>query len=626
MRVMDGSSADDRADPTRVHTEAQLGFEAEAARHEQQANRLSFARLVLFLGAAVGSTSGWLDRNGLVLAAGGVAFVAFFVAVAWHGRVLARADRARIRRDIHGRHLARLTGSWTEFTGLGNDLLPRDHAYAWDIDLVGPGSLFQRIDVSHTVHGARALAEWLGGAASPEAITARQRAVAELATRLDWRQELEAAALDGGATERLDGGSFAEFARLPSLFEARPWLTPVIFALPPLTLAAYLAGTHALAPGALWLAPFAAQVALSIAYARRAQASFDLGAAREGVVDGFARLLGLVEGARFDSALLRELGERLAVHGRPPSTEMGRLRSWVSASELRRQFLFHVFINPFLLWDLHVLRGLERWNREVGRHTAIWFDTLGEFEALASLATLLHGDRRATFPEIIGAEEPLSARALAHPLLPSATRVANDLALRGPGTLLIVTGSNMAGKSTLLRAVGLNIALAQAGGPVCAAALRVPRVRLRASMRAEDSLQRGASYFHAELNKLRAVLADADADPPVLFLLDELLRGTNARARHVGGRAVVLHLLARRATGLVATHDIALSRLAEELPEKADNAHFTDVVVGDEMRFDYRLRPGVVRTSNALRLLALAGVDLPPDLDLAAPGGGPADD
>lgn len=621
-RFMDGSS-----EPTRVHTEARLRFEAEAERAEQQANRISLARLVLFLGAAITITTGWLDHDGLVFGAGLATFVAFFVAVAWHARVLARADRARVRRDVHDRHLARLTGGWAEFANLGDDLLPTDHAYAWDIDLVGPGSLFQRIDVSHTVHGARALADWLGAAATAEVIAARQQAVAELAPRLDWRQELEAAALDGGATERLDGRAFAEFARLPSLFEARPWLTPAIFALPPLTLLAYLAGTGGLVPTALWLVPFAAQVALSIAHARHAQTSFDLGAAREGVIDGFARLLGLCEGTRFESALLRELGQRLAVHGRPPSVEMRRLRGWVSASELRRQFLFHVVINPFLLWDLHVLRGLERWNREVGRHTGIWFDTLGEFESLASLATLLHGDASATFPVIADVGEPLTARALAHPLLPSATRVANDIALRGPGTVLIVTGSNMAGKSTLLRAVGLNVALAQAGGPVCAAALRVPRMRLRASMRAEDSLQRGASYFHAELNKLRAVLADAEAQPPVLFLLDELLRGTNARARHVGGRAVVLHLLARGATGLVATHDIALSRLAQDFPAKADNAHFTDVVVAGEMRFDYRLRPGVVRTSNALRLLALAGVDVPPDVgDQVESGDGHADD
>jgi DNA mismatch repair ATPase MutS len=192
-------------------------------------------------------------------------------------------------------------------------------------------------------------------------------------------------------------------------------------------------------------------------------------------------------------------------------------------------------------------------------------------------------------------------------------RIDNDVQLPGPGSALIVTGSNMAGKSTLLRALGLNTALALAGGPVCAAGFKLPVVRLRASMRIDDSLQRGASYFHAELQKLRSVVDDAASEPPVLFLLDELLRGTNARARHLGARSVLVHLLERRAFGLVATHDVALSELEREYPERVRNAHFTDVVVDGEMRFDYLLRTGVVRTSNALRLLALAGIDVPAD-------------
>lgn len=196
-------------------------------------------------------------------------------------------------------------------------------------------------------------------------------------------------------------------------------------------------------------------------------------------------------------------------------------------------------------------------------------------------------------------------------------RVANDVHLRGPGTCLIVTGSNMAGKSTLLRAVGVNIALALAGGPVVAKRMRVPRVRLRASMRVADSLQSGASYFQAELSRLRVVVGHADQQPPIFFLLDELLRGTNAKARHIGARAVVRHLLKHGATGLVATHDVALSALEREEPEQVENVHFTDVIQDGEMIFDYRLRLGVVRTSNALRLLSQVGIEVEDDPSLS---------
>src|SRR6185295_16489690 len=225
---------------------------------------------------------------------------------------------------------------------------------------------------------------------------------------------------------------------------------------------------------------------------------------------------------------------------------------------------------------LHVLHGLERWNARVGRKTGDWFEALGELEALSSLATLAFGDPDARMPEISAAHSALRARELCHPLLQPEARVSNDVALDGPGCALIVTGSNMAGKSTLLRALGLNVVLALAGGPVCAAALSLPIVRLRASMRADDSLQQGASYFHAELTKLRGVVEDAQAEPPVLFLLDELLRGTNARARHIGARAVLLHLLERGAMGAVATHDVALSELERERPGRVANVHFTD--------------------------------------------------
>jgi DNA mismatch repair ATPase MutS len=324
-------------------------------------------------------------------------------------------------------------------------------------------------------------------------------------------------------------------------------------------------------------------------------------------------MLRVVERARFESPLLLALQRRLAVDGTPPSVHMRRLKAWTSSADLRQQFLFHIWVNPLTLWDLHVLRGLERWVVRVGRHTSDWFEALGELEALCSFATLAFGDPDARMPEIEPARGALHARGLGHPLIVARSRVSNDVQLDGPGHALIVTGSNMAGKSTLLRALGLNVALALAGGPVCAALMRVPLVRLRASVRAEDSLQAHSSYFHAELEKLRSVVADAEAQPPVLFLLDELLRGTNARARHVGARAVLLHLLKRSAMGLVATHDVALSALEREHPGKIENVHFTDVVVAGEMRFDYRLRPGVVRTSNALRLLAMAGIDVPND-------------
>jgi DNA mismatch repair ATPase MutS len=292
---------------------------------------------------------------------------------------------------------------------------------------------------------------------------------------------------------------------------------------------------------------------------------------------------------------------------------MRRLDRWVGWFELRETGIVWVVVNPLLLWDLNCLIGIERWIRHVGRKCGTWFAHVGELEALASLSVLLHQDLFARLPEIVDEDVPFEAEGIAHPLLPPDTRVENDVSLRGPGSCLIVTGSNMAGKSTLLRAVGVNIALALAGGPVIARSMRVPRVRLRASMRIADSLQSGASYFQAELARLRLVVSHAERRPPIFFLLDELLRGTNAKARHMGARAVVKHLLDRDAMGMVATHDVALSELEDEQPDRVANVHFTDVILDGVMTFDYRLRPGVVKTSNALRLLSQVGIEVEED-------------
>ncbi len=608
-------------DATAVHSELRARFERAEQSETQRSDRLSFVRLGTFLVALVLLAAGIASGDVAVWAPGAVFAVLFIGAVIAQRRVIARVDAARTRKEVHERHLRRMRG---ELDGLaqGKGLIPESHPYARDIDVIGEGSLFQRIDVTHTVHGSHTLAAWLAAPASIEVIRARQVAMLELAHAPELRQELEATALEAGDGELLDGRPFRAFAELPSYFAAQRSVAFAIFLLPAVTLALYLLGAAEVLPKALWLVPVAAQLWLISRSGKAVQRAFDLAAARQSTVESFERMLRFTENARFESPLLRELQARLLTPSKqaassdrteqaiPPSAQVARLRTWVSWGGLRHQFLLHIVVNPLTLWDLHVLRGLEAWNRDVGKRTGEWFAALGELEALSSLATLAYGDPNAILPQL-EREGGLSARGLCHPLLTPDQRVANDLELGGSGCALVITGSNMAGKSTLLRAIGQNVALALAGGPVCASAMRLPVVRVRASMRIDDSLQRGASYFHAELSKLKSVIEDADQAPPVLFLLDELLRGTNAQARHLGGKAVIAHLLDRGSFGVVATHDIALSTLEDERPGRVQNQHFTDVIVEGEMRFDYKLRPGVVRTSNALRLLTLAGIAVP---------------
>ncbi|MBJ73742.1 MAG: DNA mismatch repair protein MutS [Sandaracinus sp.] len=613
------------SDPRAEHTRREKRWADEVARLEGSASRLSLGRLVLFLVVIVLAGTGFSQDDALSLGGAGLATAAFFALVLLHGRTLAARDRAEAHRAVHARHLKRLDGAWTELPPSGK--APPGHAYAGDIDLLGAGSLAQRIDVTHTVRGEATLGAWLGGPADDATLRARQEAVRELAADLDFREHLEAAAGRVGGEGKLDPSPFLSFTAREPFVLGSP-LAILIHVSPLVVLGLWIAGGIGALPGWAWLAALGAQSLLALGLASRAVDAFQLIAARRGYVEAFQSMLVQVERARFESPLLRRLQERLSIgegeRARPPSAYMARLDRWAGFAEFHTQFPIHFVVNLATLYDLHVLLRLERWNADVGQGLDDAFTALGELEALASLATLLHGDPDARLPELVAEPVPFEAEALAHPLLAPGERVANDVRMpAAEGAALIVTGSNMAGKSTLLRAVGLNVALALAGGPVVAKRLRLARVRLRASMRVDDSLQQGASYFHAELTKLRSVVEGADEAPPLFFLLDELLRGTNARARHVGARAILEHLLARRACGLAATHDIALAKLADEHPGRVENVHFTDVMRDGEMIFDYRLQPGVVKTSNALRLLEMAGIEVEVDDALPALDGPP---
>ncbi len=601
----------ERVSPEPEHVRRRDAFAAEAARVSTLADRISFLRLALFFVLGSAAAAAIAERS---IPLGVVAIVAtllFVLAIAWHARVFAAKERAEVRREIHDRHLRRIAGTTAGLPD-GTGTIPDAHPYASDIDLVGPGSLFERYAVAHTVAGTEALGRWLAAPADVATARARQEAVVELADRrLDVREALEAAVLDSGS-ESIDARPFVEFCEGPKVLANRPVLGVVVTVLPIVTLV-LLALSGDVIPAYSWVPLAVIQGLIARQLEPGVARAYARVVSRRRFVESYRAVLKVAEEMPADAKALTALKARLLVTGARPSVELSRLELWASLFEVRAQGLVHIVINVLLLWDANVLLRLERWAIRAGTRTREWLETIGELEALASLATMRAVDASSTMPEL----EPdgvFRATGLAHPLLAASARVANDVLIDGPGTALVVTGSNMAGKSTLLRAIGVNVVLALAGGPVSAAAMRVPLVRLRASMRIADSLQHGASYFQAELARLRTVIENADASPPILFLLDELLRGTNARARHRGARAVVLHLLARHAMGIVATHDIALSELEEELDGRVKNFHFTDVLSADgEMTFDYRLRPGVVKTSNALRLLAMAGVEVEAD-------------
>jgi DNA mismatch repair ATPase MutS len=266
------------------------------------------------------------------------------------------------------------------------------------------------------------------------------------------------------------------------------------------------------------------------------------------------------------------------------------------------------------MWDVHCAFALLGWRARAGERVRAWLDALGEVEALGSLAGFAFEHPAFAWPELTPGPL-LEARAVGHPLLPEARRVGNDVRLPVAGRALVVTGSNMSGKSTMLRALGVNAVLAFAGAPVCAVTMRIGAARVATSMRIEDSLEEGVSHFYAELRRLKRVLdwAGEKGRPPVLFLLDEILHGTNSRERVLGACAVVRELVGCGALGAVSTHDLGITALERELGGKVENVHFEEQVEGEAMTFDYVLRPGIVQSSNALRLMRAVGIAVPDD-------------
>jgi DNA mismatch repair ATPase MutS len=325
-------------------------------------------------------------------------------------------------------------------------------------------------------------------------------------------------------------------------------------------------------------------------------------------------MVAAVEAQSFEAPLLRALRERF-VGTRRASDEMASLARIVGFVDARRNDVFRLFIGPLLMWDVHGALALDRWRARAGRHVRAWLEAIGEIEALAGLAAFAFEHPEFAWPE--AAEEAVfEAKGLGHPLVGDEKRVGNDVRLPSAGTALVVTGSNMSGKSTLLRAIGVNAVLAYAGAPVCARAMRLGPARVATSMRIEDSLEQGVSHFYAELRRLKRVLDLAhSAGAPVLFLLDEILHGTNSRERVIGACAVVRELLSRGAYGAVSTHDLGITALGTELGGRVENVHFEEQVAADAMTFDYELRPGIVQSSNALRLMRAVGIDVKDDAD-----------
>jgi len=590
-----------RPDP-RAEYAARLDARAAAAIRARTAEtRVARARLFLFVAAAAAIWGTWGGLPAPLLI--GLPILCFVALVILHQR--ARTAVARAERAVawYERGLDRLEGRFAGVGEAGGQWLDETHPYASHLDLFGDGSLYQLLCGARTSAGRETLASWLLEPAPPDEIRARQEAATELRGRLDLREDL--ATLDEDVVDALRSEDLAAWAEAPSPLSPGGFLR-----IAALGLASSVLATAAAAP---WIGtpPFAWLVLLELAlWWRLRKRAGAVIASVEGPAIALRRVrdaLARIEAEAFACERLHRIDAALGAHDSPASERLGRLLGRVDRLEWRENQFFALFA-ALLLWGTNWAFAIERWRAEHGREIRGWIAAVGELEALVDLSRFAYERPGYVFPDVEPGEAHLEAVRLAHPLLPVCTP--NDVALGGTLRLLVVTGSNMSGKSTLLRTIGVNVVLAQAGAPVRAASLAMSPLSPGASIRTVDSLLDGASRFYAEIRAIKRAMDRAETHPPGLFLLDELLHGTNSEDRRAGAEAIVRAFLRRDAIGVVTTHDLALARIAEHLGERAANAHFEFALDGEEIRFDYTLHPGVVKAGNALAIMRAAGLEV----------------
>ncbi|MGQ0666113.1 MAG: MutS family DNA mismatch repair protein, partial [Nitrospiraceae bacterium] len=571
-------------------------------------------RLILFIAALLCAITfykiAWFQIGNWSLAT----FVTVFAVVAgYHNRLESRIHRLRQWQRIKRSHLARIRLDWEQIPERAHPI-PSQHPYATDLDLIGTHSLLQLLDTTVSSHGRDRLAGWLL-LQPPDAKvwTARQTLIRELAPRSRFRDRLVLTAhlLD---EQEING------QRLAAVLQHQHHIPRLRLLLSVQTILALTTATLGLAallnwlPG-YWMFSFGLY-ALIYLLTDQGEELLEHAVGLHHEVDKFGTVLRYLEQhARRPGTALAATCRVLTETAAAPSSLIRRVARVLHGISVKAHPLVHLFCNAIGPWDLSFALRLQHLQRRVQAHLPMWLDRLAEVEAASALATFAYLHPSYAWPsprqaahDQDGSAGSYAATALGHPLIPATTLMTNDFSIEGLGTILLVTGSNMSGKSTFLRTVGINLCLAQAGGPVCAGRFDWTWSRLACCIRIDDSLDAGLSFFYAEVKRLKTIL-DATQErtaPPVLFLIDEIFKGTNNRERLIGSRVYIKRLATGNGLGLVSTHDLELTDLEKEIPSLT-NAHFQETVSAGALEFDYRLRPGPCPTTNALRIMELEG-------------------
>lgn len=594
--------------PENHYTERLSLTKGQLQQVKKQIFRISMLRLTLFI-AGVAGIYFFFSQTPLLIICICLTFLPLFILVKIHNRFFIRKEWLETQARIIQEELQALSGDYSSFED-GKEYVNPEHPYSFDLDIFGRRSLFQSINRTCTFFGKNRLAKWLQNHLHEKtSIEKRQEMIREISEHTLFREQFRVAGLVHHG-QSSDGEKIQAWSQSPAQYLHAGWVKSFIWGIPvinSLLLITSLAGWTSFS----WLGlSFGIFLVLSFGIIKRATYIQETYGKQLKSLNGYARLIALAKAENWKSAGMQELMERFNLNGQSPIQALQQLSKELDRLDLRNNQFLYVLLEGSIFFQLQEIVRIERWKVRYGQYISEWLETVGELDALCSLGTFAYNHPQYTYPELTEKPFCFLATQMGHPLMPASQCVKNDATIPSRPFFLIITGANMAGKSTYLRTIGVNYLLACVGAPVCCERLKLHPNQLITSLRTSDSLSDNESYFFAELKRLKRIIDLLNQGQQLFIILDEILKGTNSMDKQKGSFDLIRQFMQLKANGIIATHDLLLGSLIKQFPEEIRNYCFEADIKENELTFSYKLREGVAQNMNACFLMKKMGIIL----------------
>lgn len=574
-----------------------------------QINRISLLRVLLFVAGFAGLILFYRSGTWAVVLTVCCTFLPFFILVKVHNRLYFRKEQLETQLKLNQDELKGLEGDYSVFDE-GREFIDAGHPYSYDLDLFGRKSLFQALGRTCTHIGKQTLATWMQHHLTEKAaIETRQESIRDMSQRMEFREAFRVTgSINRGADS--DEEEISRWSRTPSVLQHLWWVKLCLWAVPGINILLLALGLLNILSLSWFGMMFTVFVILSFGLIQRVTLIQESYGKKLKTLNRYARLITLAKGETWQAPALRQLTDKLDIDGHSPAEALTQLSKELDRLDLRNNQLLYVILEGSMFFQLRQIVRIERWKARYGKYLMGWLEAVGELDALCSLGTFAYNHPAYTYPTIAGQSFCFLARNMGHPLMPEAQCVKNDATIPSRPYFLIITGANMAGKSTYLRTIGVNYLLACMGCPVCCESLTLYPAQLITSLRTTDSLSDNESYFFAELKRLKRIIDLLDEGQELFIILDEILKGTNSADKQKGSLDLIRQFMRLKADGIIATHDLLLGTLADQFPEYIRNYCFEADIKDNELTFSYRLRKGVAQNMNACFLMRKMGITI----------------